>query len=131
MRFTRIGIFALGMAMSLFAQNDRGTITGTITDPAQAVVPDAAVSARNTETGSLYKTQSTPSGNYTVPSLPAGVYELSVEAPGFKKSSATAIQVRVAEVARIDVQLQLGSASESITVQADAAQLKPESAEQS
>ena len=119
------------MAMSLFAQNDRGTITGTITDPAQAVVPDAAVSARNTETGSLYKTQSTPTGNYTVPSLPAGVYELSVEAPGFKKSSATAIQVRVAEVARIDVQLQLGSASESITVQADAAQLKTESAEQS
>ncbi len=54
-----------------FAQSDRGTITGAITDPANAVVPGADISARNTETGAKFDTVSTATGNYTLVQLPA------------------------------------------------------------
>src|SRR5262245_61827039 len=68
-----------------FGQSDRGTITGTISDPTSAVIPGATVVAANTETGVRYETVSTETGNYTLGQLPVGVYQLSVELPGFKK----------------------------------------------
>src|SRR6516225_2016536 len=68
-----------------FAQGDRGTITGTIADPAGAVVTGAPIEAKHVETGGVYRTQSTTTGNYTLAQLPAGAYELSVSVLGFKK----------------------------------------------
>jgi hypothetical protein len=114
-----------------FAQSDRGTITGTVTDPAAAVVPNAAISVINEENGSEYQTLTTATGNYTLPSLPAGVYDLSVQSAGFKKLTQRGIRVEVAQVARIDISLQVGANNETVTVTADAALLKTESAEQS
>ena len=63
--FLRIALFAGLSAACLLAQGDRGTMTGTVTDPADAIVPGAAVVARNTETGAEYTTVSTKNGNYT------------------------------------------------------------------
>src|SRR4051812_27857880 len=120
MRYARFAFFAALSAAAAFAQNDRGTITGTITDPALATVPNAAVVARNAETSAQYKAETTQTGNYTIPSLPAGIYDVSVEAPGFKKSTASGIQVKVADTLRVDMQLQVGSATESVTVEAEA-----------
>src|SRR5690349_24081771 len=71
----------------LFAQSDRGNITGTISDPADAVVTNASVVATNSETGAQFRTVSTTTGNYTISSLPSGTYDLGVEVAGFKKRS--------------------------------------------
>jgi hypothetical protein len=119
------------LCAAVFAQADRGTLTGTVSDPQGAVIAGARVSARNTATGALYPTVTTETGNYSIPQLPAGSYDFSVESGGFKTYLQQGIAVGVAQTARIDVILQLGATTESVTVQADAALLKTESAEQS
>src|ERR1051325_603370 len=124
-------ILASLLPAALFAQNDRGTITGTIVDPANAVVPLAAVTARNLETGAVYETTATETGNYTIPSLVAGSYEVEAQAPGFSRFIQKGIRIQVAQVARIDIKLQIGSATESVLVSADAPLLRTENAEQS
>ena len=115
------------LAWGAFAQSDRGTITGTISDPAGAVVANAAVEVANTATGVQYQAATTATGNYTVPQLPAGVYTLSIAVPGFKKFTRQGITVEVAATIRIDIALEVGAATESVTVQADAPLLRTES----
>ena len=77
----RSAVLFLALAGVAAAQTNHGTITGTVQDPATAVVPNAAVIATNVETGAVYQTLATATGNFTVPSLPAGNYSVSVEAP--------------------------------------------------
>ena len=127
----RVAILALLIPFVAMSQTDRGTITGTVADPAGALVPGAAVTARNAETGAIHETKTTETGNYTLPSLPAGNYELSVEAAGFSKYVQRGIGVQVVQTARINVKLRVGSTSESVIVTADAPLLRTESAEQS
>ena len=114
-----------------FAQTDRGTLTGTVSDPAGAVVPRADIVVTSVETGAVYKAATTDTGNYTVSELPAGAYELTVSAQGFTRYVQQGIRVQVAQIGRIDVKLQLGSTSESVTVTSDVALLKTESSDQS
>jgi hypothetical protein len=116
-------------AGALLAQSDRGTITGTVSDPAGAVVAGAAVEIKNVETGAVYQAGTSATGNYTLAQLPAGNYELSVAAPGFKKYVRPGITVEVAQVYRADVALAVGSSTESVTVSAAAPLLKTESGE--
>src|SRR5438034_7935705 len=85
MRIVSTTILILVLACAGFAQSDRGTLTGTVTDPAGAVVPAAKVTIKNLDTGAGSATVTTETGNYTVPGLAAGLYELSVESPGFNK----------------------------------------------
>jgi hypothetical protein len=73
-----VGLF---VCVPAFAQSDRGTITGTISDPASAVVASAPIQIRNIETGAVYDAGSSATGNYTLTQLPAGQYELSVTVP--------------------------------------------------
>ncbi len=127
----RILILALIVSAPLLAQNDRGTVTGTVSDPAGAVVPNANVKLTNTETGAVFETTSTTTGNYTISQLPLGQYQLEVEMPGFSRFVQSGIRVLGAETARIDIVLKLGATDESVTVTADASMLKTESAEQS
>jgi hypothetical protein len=114
---------------ALFAQSDRGTITGTVSDPAGAVVPAAAVEARNTDTSAVYPVAASSTGNYTIPELPAGTYEITVTAPGFKKFIRAGLVVQAAQTIRADATLEVGSATESITIQDVAPLLKTESGE--
>ena len=113
----------------VLAQSDRGSITGTVTDPAGAMVPAAKVVATRADTGAVYETVTTNTGNYTLPSLPVGVYSVSVEAAGFTKYIQQGITIQTVQVARVDVALKVGSASDSVTVTADAPLLKTEDAE--
>ena len=62
------------MLSPAFAQSDRGTITGTVSDASNAVIPGASIVAVNTETAARYETVATETGNYTIPQLPSGVY---------------------------------------------------------
>jgi len=114
------------VSSAVFAQSDRGTITGAVTDPAGAVVAGAAIEARNAATGVAYQSASTSTGNYTIAQLPVGTYEVSATVAGFKKYVRQGIGVEVAQVLRIDIPLEVGAASESITVQADAPLLRTE-----
>lgn len=116
--------------LTALAQSDRGTITGTVADSSGSLIPNAAIRAVNPENGLEFKTQSTETGNYTIPSVPAGVYNLFVEVSGFRKYEQQGIRVQVAQVARIDVALQIGSTTESVTVSADAPLLRTENAAQ-
>jgi hypothetical protein len=131
--WARVSLVTLFLLVSglLFGQSDRGTITGTVSDQAGALVPNAKVTARSPENGGVFETVTTATGNYTLPELPGGLYELSVEAAGFSKYVQEGIHIQVVQTARIDVVLQVGSTSQSMTVTADATLLRTESAEQS
>src|ERR1700674_3306377 len=125
-------LFALCLSLfvwTAFAQSDRGIITGTVSDPAGAVVGSATIEARNVETGGQYQAASTATGNYTLAGLPAGSYEVTVAVPGFKKYVRQGLTVQAAQTMRIDVVLEIGNATESVTVQAEAPLLKTESGE--
>jgi hypothetical protein len=124
-------VMTLSIAAHAAAQSDRGTITGTVTDPANAVVAGATVIATNTATGAKSETVTTETGNYTLASLPAGVYDLTVELPGFKRFISQGVRVQVAQTTRIDAVMEVGTPSETVTVTAEPSVLKTESAEQS
>ena len=119
----------LGGVFMSFAQSDRGTITGTISDATGAVIPGASVVATNGETGAKYETISTETGNYTLTQLPPGVYSMSAELPGFKKYVRQGITVLVAQTLRINVSLEVGAATDEVTVNADAPLLRTESSD--
>src|ERR1700734_2079877 len=110
MRFAAAG-FCLLFALTAFAQSDRGTITGTIVDPAGAVVPNASIEATNVETGSVFPVASSGTGNYTIAELPAGTYEINVTVSGFKKYIRPGLIVQAAQTIRVDATLQVGNAT--------------------
>ena len=112
-----------------FAQSDRGTITGTVTDPAKAMIPNVPIEAKNLETGAVYQAASSATGNYTIAQLPVGTYQLTASMTGFKQYIRTGITVMVAQTLRIDIPLEVGNITETVTVSADAPLLKTESGE--
>jgi hypothetical protein len=120
--------FVFLTAATLFAQSNQGTITGTVSDPAGAVVPSAVIEVKNTETGVVYRGGTSATGNYVL-SMPAGTYEVSATAPGFKKFVQQNVQVVVAVDTRRDVKLEVGGATEVVTVADTAPLLKSESGE--
>jgi hypothetical protein len=125
------GLLALCAAAvaELFGQAATGVITGTITDPAGAVVPGAPVEVRNIETGVVYSTVATNAGDYTVAQLPVGTYEVTVKAPGFKTYTHSNLQVQAAGVLRDNPTLEIGATGESVTITEGASLLKTESGE--
>ncbi len=90
-----------------------------MTDPTGAAVPGASVTIRETETGTINKTQSDTSGQYVVPFLPPGKYEISVEMTGFKKVLRSALTLQSAEHPIIDLTLSLGNVQDTVSVTAD------------
>ena len=123
----RIALSCL-FTVATFAQSDRGTITGTVSDPANAVIPGASVLATNTENGSQFETVTTATGNYTIAGMPAGMYNLTVTSDGFNRFIQQGLRIQVAMTARVDVILQVGSTTESITITADAPAAVPQDA---
>jgi hypothetical protein len=124
-----LAAFALSFSVAaiLYGQAGTGTITGTVTDQTGAVVANAAIEAKSAETGVVYPTQSTSTGNYTLTQLPVGAYEISVKVTGFKSYAHTMLRVQAAQTLREDVQLQVGGTGEQVTVTAEASLLKTES----
>ncbi len=127
MRFGLVLVCLFLVSLSMFGQVGNGTITGTVTDPVGAVVPGASVEAKNTATGVVYPAVSTSTGNYTITDLPVGVYEVGVKVTGFKTYSHTNLALAAAATLREDVALQVGNATEAVTVTAEATLLKTES----
>jgi hypothetical protein len=130
MRFLRVAVYTLLFSVAAFAQSDRGTITGTVTDLTGAVVPHATVIAVNAESGTETPVSTTDTGNYSIASLRPGVYNVSAEAAGFKKTTRTGILVAISTNVRVDVGLEVGATTESLTVTAEAPLLATEDATQ-
>jgi hypothetical protein len=129
-RFTA-ALLAVLVPFTTFAQSDRGTLTGTVSDAQSAIVQNARVVAINEATGAQLQTITTETGNFTLAQLPAGAYRITVEAPGFKRTEQNAVQVQVAQTTRLDLRLDVGATTESVTVSAEAPMLRTENAEQS
>jgi hypothetical protein len=116
MRIALVSFLPVLVSLTVFGQAGTGTITGTVADPAGAVIASATVEAKNTETGVVYPAATTSTGNYTVSQLPVGTYEISVKVAGFKTYSHTNLTLGAAAVLREDVTLQVGTAADSVTV---------------
>ncbi len=102
-----------------FGQSTSGVITVVVTDSSGAVMAGAGISAHNTDTGFDYSVTTTETGNYTVPALPTGTYELQITAAGFRTYERKGLLVQPANVVRIDVQMQVGTTTDTVTVTAD------------
>lgn len=119
-----ISTLALPRAARAQAQLVYGSITGVVTDPSGAVVPNATVRAVDTNTGVATASQSNASGLFTVPNLIAGSYQLTVTAPGFQQFVANDVRVSVGSLVREDAKLTLGNTTERVQVNAQSAELK-------
>jgi carboxypeptidase family protein len=112
------------------AQESRGSITGKITDPQNAVVPKAGVIVTNTATNVSRSTAANDTGYYEVSFLDSGPYRVEVTAPGFKKFVRGPVTLDVGDRLTVDVQLQIGQSTQSVDVTADAPLLDTASAAQ-
>ena len=119
----------LFVASPVFAQGERGTITGVITDAAGAVVPNVEVTATHLQTNTIFKGVSTSVGVYRIPYLPPGNYRVTATQSGFKTAVVEPVDVAVASVVTANLLLELGATSDSVTVNAEATRLESSSSE--
>src|SRR5262245_13607968 len=105
-------------------QTFRGSIVGTVADVNGGAIPDATVTARNIGTGLERTTVTDSAGNYAIPELPIGTYEVIVNKNSFKAARVTDVRVEVAGERRADVTLQVSGGSESVEIQANAIQVE-------
>ncbi|MBO0798202.1 MAG: carboxypeptidase regulatory-like domain-containing protein, partial [Blastocatellia bacterium] len=104
------------------------TIIGTVADASGNVVANASITITQKETGLTRQVTTSDRGYYVVPSLPVGTYTVAVEVKGFKRKSVTGITLQVNDEPRIDVTLEVGEVSETVTVDSQAPLLQTESA---
>ena len=110
-----------------WSQIQTGRLTGTVFDPNRAVVPNATVVAADTSTGATRQTSTDGSGNYLLPTLNAGTYEVSVSAPGFKTTRRMGVEMQVGKDLTLDLDLQIGETTTTIEVSTDVPLLNSES----
>jgi hypothetical protein len=113
----------------LLAQEFRGAILGRVTDASGAVVPDAVVKVKNEQTNVLVETRTNQEGNYHVPYLTPGRYTVTVEARGFKRTEQPGVLVHINDRIELDIPVQVGTASQSIVVNAENPMLQTATAE--
>ncbi|MGA2897869.1 MAG: TonB-dependent receptor [Acidobacteriaceae bacterium] len=104
----------------LYAQSN-ATLTGTVLDPRGVALPGAAVSIRDEDTDVVQKLTSDGQGKYSFANLPAGKYTIQVDAPGFNTSKRTGVELAAGQPTDVPITLELGNASEEITVEASEA----------
>ncbi|MBM3738306.1 MAG: TonB-dependent receptor [Acidobacteria bacterium] len=117
----------VSLAAALFAQEFRATLQGTVTDPSQSVVAGAAATLRNTDTSVTRQVVTSDLGHYLFSFLAPGNYSLSVAANGFKTVVRDKISLSVSQDARIDLQLEVGGATETVTVSSEISLVQPDS----
>ena len=98
------------------AQTVSATLLGSVSDKSGASVTSARVTIQDLSTGTVRQVNTNDSGNYTFPDLAPGSYSVTVEANGFKKETRTHVDVIVNTTTRVDLDLEPGSASETVTV---------------
>ena len=92
-------------------------VSGTVTDPNGAVISGASVVVKNAATGQELKATTAANGNYTIPAVATGVYVVTIEAQGFKKTVVQDVKVDTATPATVNATLEVGAATESVVIQ--------------
>ena len=103
-------------ALPAFGQLSTGSLTGIVKDPKGAVVAGATVTVKNTATNQEFSTETNNDGAYSIPTLASGVYTATIVAKGFKQAAVTDIKIDVGKTSTINVDLEIGSANETVTV---------------
>jgi len=121
-------LFAAALPLLVWGQQE-GSISGTVSDASGAVVPGATVTAFEVGTTTGTTAKSNPEGQYNILQLRPGLYDITAEAAGFKKLSQPNIRVDVAGRITLDLRLEVGATSETVSVTAEAPQLRTEDAQ--
>jgi outer membrane receptor protein involved in Fe transport len=106
-----------------------GSVTGIVRDSSGASVPGATVTITNRATGLALGTTSNETGSYTVTNVPAGNYDAKVSLQGFKEFLQTDVPVGIGAIARVDITLELGALTETVTVQSQSSLLQTDKAD--
>jgi len=101
------------------AQYTTASLEGTVLDASGAVVPDAAITLRNIETGLMKATRTTTNGSFLLPGLAVGEYRLTVEKAGFSTYAREGIKLAVDQAATLTITLEVGQAAQQVTVLGD------------
>ncbi|MEZ5356632.1 MAG: carboxypeptidase-like regulatory domain-containing protein, partial [Bryobacteraceae bacterium] len=127
----RIGFLFVAALAAAHAQEVRASLTGAVTDSSGAPVPGVAITVTNLSTNFSVNAESNATGAYVTPFLPPGVYRLAAEQQGFKKFVREDIRLEAQDRARVDVTLEVGDLTQSVTVSADVSLLQTETASRS
>lgn len=122
-------ILVLLLAPISLAQDFRATVTGRVTDKNGAALPNAQVNAKNLGTNEINTAATSSEGTYRIPFLRPGLYSITVEAQGFKKSTRDNLELVISQQATIDFALEPGSITEQVTVQGEAAVIETATAD--
>ncbi len=127
-KFSLFASFVLAVPLAMLSQEYRGAIGGAVTDPTGAVVTGAKVTVTETQTGTKVDTVSDNAGQYVAPFLTPGDYAIAVNMAGFKEFVRKGVHVGAGEHPVIDIRLEVGEATQSVEVTADAGMLNTENA---
>jgi Carboxypeptidase regulatory-like domain/TonB-dependent Receptor Plug Domain len=122
----RVLLPALLSLGALYAQGELASITGEVTDSAQAIMPAVNITVRNVDTNIARTIQTNIEGYFTITNLPPGNYELIAEKQGFRAYHETGIVLATGQELRSDIKLSVGAVSDSVTVMAEVAPLNTE-----
>ncbi|HEV2494059.1 MAG TPA: TonB-dependent receptor [Terriglobia bacterium] len=127
---TFVGLWlVVGSISPAWGQSDRGTMTGTVTDSSGAVMAGVSLTATNTLTGISTSTVSSSAGDYTIPLLRAGTYDVTAEQSGFKKYVQAGVTLAVGQTLSLDIRMQVGAATQTVEVKAQAVQLEKDTSD--
>ncbi|MFY9789861.1 MAG: TonB-dependent receptor [Candidatus Sulfotelmatobacter sp.] len=120
-------LLCLGLSFHAFGQE--ATILGTVTDPSGSVVPNVKIRITHVETNEVRNIVTNDTGQYVAADLAVGHYNVSAQASGFKMEEHKNVALSVADRARVDFQMQIGSASETVSVEANAVRVQTDTGE--
>src|SRR5262245_59526207 len=130
MRRASLALFAVILfGGAAFSQQDRGSITGTLSDQAGAAIAHAKITITAVGTQNAVTSETNEFGQYNVPNLPIGLYAVKVEANGFKAWRREGLTLGVSQTLRVDASLEVGATSETVTVTGEASLLQTETPE--
>ena len=116
------------LMLPVHAQEYRASINGTVTDPSSAPIPGATVTVTNLERNVSFSSETSVEGTYVVSFLQPGHYRVEAQLPGFKRYVRSGIELRVNDKLRVDIQLELGEVSDTVTVSGQAQALDVDTA---
>ncbi|MBI4888971.1 MAG: TonB-dependent receptor [Acidobacteria bacterium] len=122
-------LLVLVAAAPVFAQVATGSLAGTVMDQSGAVIPAAKIIATNTASGAKIEAISSDAGLYVFAAMPPGVYSITAEKVGFKKTTRADIEIRIAQRIDMNIGMEVGNVQESITVSAEVPLLETSTSE--
>ncbi|MBI3209463.1 MAG: TonB-dependent receptor [Candidatus Solibacter usitatus] len=127
MRAMRVGLLFVSVAL-LSAQTDRGMIGGTVKDPNGGALPGVVVTARHIDTNTRFTAASNESGDFNLPSLPVGLYQVRAEKTGFKTAIHDNVRIETGMTVRLDTNLDMGAVQQTVIVSAEVSALRTDDA---